>query len=204
MSASHVSTFKKLTTKLDAKLEKARLKMHKTKSMHKHGKTITKPEQTNLAQQVNLKTVELYHDKVQKLPQTNETEQRDAMELQRVGDEVQQISQTTSRETTKQQNKAARRKGKWAARRTAFKSNAKKVGKALLWPVVIVGGFIIALVYLVAEIVFSGSAWWYCWWCEFWISSSAVRYWLVSSARREHQLCNKLVDQWSQLNNVSE
>ncbi|KAL2285258.1 hypothetical protein FJTKL_08218 [Diaporthe vaccinii] len=138
MSTSPVSTFKKLTTKLDAKLEKAMLKMNNRKSADKHWETAAntaknnEPEQTNKSEQAN--TVDLFGNKVQRLNQMN------------------------NGNIDKQQNKAARRavrKEKWAARRTAFKRNAKKVGKALIWPVVIVSGVVLAPVYLVAEVVFS-------------------------------------------------
>lgn len=174
MSASQVSILKKLRTKLDAKLKKAKLCLHRANFADKHSRSAVKTEGTNNHDQSNrfelankpdhtngahpTQTVEPFIDEVPHTSRAIETEQNNTMELQQISDEMQQLCQTSSQNMTKQQTKAARRaarKEKWAARLASLKCNAKKIGKPLMWSVVIVVGIVLAPLYLAVEIVFS-------------------------------------------------
>lgn len=76
------------------------------------------------------------------------------------GDEAQEPNSPASCQKLNKQEKAAKRaakkearKAKWAARRTAFKTEAKKIGEALFLPVALVLGIVCAPAILVFNLV---------------------------------------------------
>ncbi|KAJ0116726.1 hypothetical protein J7T55_009876 [Diaporthe amygdali] len=121
-----VCSIKKFTTKLDAKIEKLKLKMRSTQAAKDNEEKLVI---TKLIITPNLKTVGESSD----------------------GDN-QSISPAS---TVEQQKKAKReaRKAKWAARRTQFKQKANKTAKAIAKPLLIILGAIFGPVLLAIDLV---------------------------------------------------
>lgn len=146
MSPSTI-TLKTFANKLESKLEKAKSKMHKSKTSDKTNKAIIKADQNN-------------HGVINPA-QNNKEGHHTTVEPEQSGVEGQEVSQPTSCTTMKKQDKAAKRavrrqarKEKWTARCAAFKTKAKKVSNVLLLSTAAVGGIILAPVILVVDIVF--------------------------------------------------
>lgn len=123
--APSTSALKKLSTKLEAKMEKAKCKLHMTKTFNKTNEIPVKPDHTNKAAQPKRTgwAVELF-----------EKQERAAM---------------------KTANKVAKkdaRKARWAARRISLKGKSGKVGKALLIPVAAVLGVVLAPLILAIDV----------------------------------------------------
>lgn len=155
MASSTTTTFKTFTNKVEAKLqarlEKAKCKLHKPKTSEKTNKAVIKAADT----QNNMAVVEPNN--------TKDEGQLIISEPKYAGDEVQNLSQSTSGNTVNHNNqdkparRAARkqaRKERWVTRCAAFKTNAKKIGEALFLPATVIGGIVFGPIILVVGIVF--------------------------------------------------
>lgn len=137
------STLKTLSTKVNIKLEKVKCRMHKTKASDDNIKVNVEPIQSK--EDVQKKVATIVPD------QTGE---------EHTGEDGHELTPPKRCDTTNKQQKAANkqarreaRKAKWAARRTTFKANAKKVGEALFLPAAVVGGIIFGPVILVVSFI---------------------------------------------------
>ncbi|KAG6358215.1 hypothetical protein INS49_014099 [Diaporthe citri] len=90
---------------------------------------------------------------------TNEEEQNITMNPKRAGEEGQKLDHPSTFQKLNKQEKAAKRaarkqarKDKWAARRTNFKTKAKKLAEALFLPVAVVLGIVFAPLILVFDL----------------------------------------------------
>ena len=132
------SAFKALTTKVNTKLEKVKCRLHKTKAAKDETQVTVEPSRVKEGVQETVITF---------IP---EYTSEDSHELaQPPGCETRNKQQKTA----KKQARREARKAKWAARRTIFKGNAKKVSEALFLPAAVVGGIVLAPVILVVDVV---------------------------------------------------
>lgn len=140
--APSFTNLKNLSSKADAKLQKIKCRLHKTKAVDNKPETTVEP----------MAAVE------PKL--TNEEGQGNTSEPNHTGEEGEELASSISSQASKKQEKMARRearrearKAKWAARRAAFKTKAKKVGEAVFLPCAVVLGILFAPVIIVVDLV---------------------------------------------------
>lgn len=137
---------KALSTKIDAKINKVKFSMHKTKAAANQTETTTQPKHNG-----------------------EEAQETTATEPKHNGEEGSELVQHSSCDSINKNEKAAKRqarrearKAKWAARRATFKAKSKKVGEALFLPAAVVLGVIFLPLILVVDAVvciFNGVVW---------------------------------------------
>lgn len=153
---------KALSTKIDAKINKVKSSMHKTKAAANQTETTTQTEPNEEEAGETVATSE---------PKHNGEEAQDTMatEPKNNGKEGSELTQHSSCDSITKNEKAAKRqarrearKAKWAARRATFKAKSKKVGEALFLPAAVVLGVIFSPVILVVDAaicIFNGVVW---------------------------------------------
>lgn len=155
---------KALSTKIDAKIDKVKSSMHKSKAAANQTETITQPKRNEKEAGETIATPE---------PNQNGEEAQETMATTKPknnnGEEGSELVQQSSCDSTNKDEKTAKRqarrearKAKWAARRATFKAKSKKVGEALFLPTAVVLGVICSPVILVVDAVlciFKGVIW---------------------------------------------